>query len=351
MCRPASASPGYSWTTRPGSDALPQVTPPHHRPGGGFRNPWLGALPGRFSGLLRWLLVDRLVRPRSADPPPSAVRVVAPTPGRPRAAPDVITLTWVGHATFLIQIGGRNVLTDPMWGSRASPLAFVGPRRRVPPAMALEHLPPIDVVLQSHNHYDHLDDGTVRALARAHPEASWFVPLGLRDFVRARGVRRVSELDWWEHREAGPLTIASTPAQHFSARGPGDRNRTLWCSWAIRARARAVYFGGDSGLHPEFSAIGVREGPFDAALLPIGAYEPRWFMRPVHMNPEEAILAYRDLTDGGTAALFVGMHWGTFRLTDEPLDEPPRRTQSAWAAAGLPSERLWIPQHGETRRL
>lgn len=324
----------------------------HRRPGGGFQNPWLGPVPGRLGDLLKWLLIERRARPRPAAPPASAFPTVRSAPTRPRAALEDVTCTWIGHATFLIQIGGCNVLTDPMWGDRASPVPFIGPRRHVPPAMALDLLPPIDVVLQSHNHYDHLDDRTVRALARAHPGAVWLVPLGLAPFVRRRGARHVSELDWWEAGLAGPLTVTSAPAQHFSGRGPTDRNRTLWCSWVLRAGSRAVYFGGDSGFHPQFAAIGSRLGPFDATLLPIGAYEPRWFMRPVHMNPEEAVQAYRDLTDGGAnAAVFVGMHWGTFRLTDEPLDEPPRRTRAAWAAAGLQPDQLWVPRHGETRRL
>lgn len=259
-------------------------------------------------------------------------------------------MTWIGHASFLIQIGGCNVLTDPMWGQRASPLSFAGPRRCAPPGMALADLPPVDVVLQSHNHYDHLDAETVRNLAAAHRDAAWFVPLGLRPLIRRLGVSRVSEFDWWERGATGPLDLICAPAQHFSGRGPIDRNRSLWCSWAIRAGPRAVYFGGDSGYHPDFAALGARLGPFDAVLLPIGAYEPRWFMKPVHMDPEEAVRAYRDLTaDRAGVTLFGGMHWGTFQLTDEPLDEPPLRTATAWKAAGLMPDRLWLPMHGETR--
>ncbi len=331
---------------------MPVVNPAHRRPGGGFQNPWLGPVPGRLGDLLRWLLIERVRHRRAADPPAAAFPIVEPTLIRPRAAADAVTLTWIGHATFLVQIGSRNVLTDPMWGERASPLSFVGPRRRVPPALALAELPPVDLVLQSHNHYDHLDDGTVRALAAGHPAAQWYVPLGVGSFVRARGVRHIFELDWGDTRTTASLTVTCAPAQHFSGRGVSDRNRTLWCSWALHAGSRAVYFGGDSGYHPQFAALRSRLGPFDAVLLPIGAYAPRWFMAPVHMNPEEAVRAYQELTRGGTEpALFAGMHWGTFRLTDEPLDEPPRRTRAAWAAAGLAPDRLWIPRHGETRRL
>jgi N-acyl-phosphatidylethanolamine-hydrolysing phospholipase D len=262
-----------------------------------------------------------------------------------------VTLTWIGHSTFLVQIGGRNVLTDPVWAMRASPVSFAGPRRWVPPPLGLEALPPIDAIALSHNHYDHLDAGTVRRLAGLHPDAEWLVPLGLARFVRARGAARVAELDWWDARDAGPLTLTCAPAQHFSSRHHADRDRTLWCSWVIRAGGRAVYFGGDSGLHPAFGAIGARLGPFDAALLPIGAYEPRWFMRPMHMNPEEAVAAFRALTTGDGRAVCGAMHWGTFKLTDEPMDEPPRRVRAAWAAAGLAVERLWVPTHGGTRVL
>jgi N-acyl-phosphatidylethanolamine-hydrolysing phospholipase D len=280
--------------------------------------------------------------------------VATPTFPSPRAPADALVITWVGHSTFLVQVGGRNVLTDPMWGERASPSRFAGPKRRVPPGIPLSDLPPIDVIVQSHNHYDHLDDWTVRHLARHHPAARWFAPLGVGRWLHGRGVREVTELDWWERRDHDGLTLACAPAQHFSARGPTDRNRSLWCSWGIAAGGRRVYFAGDSGLHPEFARIGERCGPFDAILLPIGAYEPRWFMGPVHMNPEEAVQAYRELARGGGASpapTFVAMHWGTFKLTDEPLDEPPRRLRSAWAAAGEPPDRLWVPAHGGTRAL
>jgi N-acyl-phosphatidylethanolamine-hydrolysing phospholipase D len=265
-------------------------------------------------------------------------------------------LTWVGHSTFLIQIGGLNLLTDPVWSDRASPVGFAGPRRFVPPAIRFEALPPVDVVVLSHNHYDHLDDRTVRLLAATHPSARWITPLGVASLVARRGARDVLELDWWEETRIGSLAIGCTPAQHFSSRGLHDRNRTLWCGWSVAAPGRQVFFAGDTGYHSDFAAIGDRFGPFHAALLPIGAYEPRWFMRPVHMNPEEAVQAFQDLHRArppvaGRAAVMVGMHWGTFQLTDEPMDEPPARVGQAWRAAGLEVERLWLPAPGETRSL
>ncbi len=308
-------------------------------------------MPG-FGSLLKWMLVHRTTRPRPQDPDPSVFTRVPPDFVPPRAARSQLTVTWVGHSSLLIQLNGLNILTDPMWSERASPVQFAGPRRWVRPGIAFEDVPPLDVVLVSHNHYDHLDAPTVRRLARAHPEAFWIVPLGLAAFVRDRGVsaHRVRELDWWQEHIIGSLRIAATPAMHFSSRGIGDRGDTLWCGFALSsdgANGRHVYFAGDTGYHPEFGAIGERYGPFDVALMPIGAYEPRWFMRYVHMNPEEAVAAFRALN----ARLMVPIHWGTFKLTDEAMDEPPIRARAAWDAAGFPPSGYRQLAHGETLTL
>ena len=324
--------------------------PSHHRPGGGFRNPWVDhAVPG-FGSLLKWMLVHRTTRPRPKDPDPSVFARVPPDFVPPRAPRSELTVTWVGHSSLLIQLNGLNLLTDPMWSERASPVQFAGPRRWVAPGIPFEDLPPLDIILQSHNHYDHLDAGTVRRLAQTHPQASWIVPLGLASFVQKRGARAgsVVELDWWGEWSVGSLRIAATPAQHFSSRGIGDRGDTLWCGFALTAaNERRVYFAGDTGYHPEFGAIGERYGPFDVALMPIGAYEPRWFMRYLHMNPEEAIAAFRALN----AQVMVPIHWGTFKLTDEAMDEPPIRARAAWNAAGLPPSGYRQLAHGETLTL
>jgi N-acyl-phosphatidylethanolamine-hydrolysing phospholipase D len=262
-------------------------------------------------------------------------------------------VTWLGHSTVLIQTPAATVLTDPVWAERVSPFSFLGPRRWVPAPLALEALPRLDLVLLSHNHYDHLDQATVRRLAELQPGAPWITPLGLSATLRAWGVREAIELDWWDVHRAGAVEIGCAPAMHFSARGFRDRNRTLWCGWGIKLGERRAFFAGDTGYHPEFPRIRERFGPFDLLLLPVGAYEPRWFMRPVHMNPEEAVLAYRDLVSGlaESPGVMVPIHWGTYKLTDEPMDEPPGRTRQAWMGAGLPEERLWVLQHGETRHL
>ena len=265
-----------------------------------------------------------------------------------------LAVTWFGHSTALLQLDGVNLLTDPVWSERASPVRFAGPRRLVPPPVPLDALPKLDAVLLSHNHYDHLDRETVTALARRHPATPWIAPLGLAPLLRSFGVREVRELDWWEATELGGYEVAATPAQHFSARGPLDRNQSLWCGFAVRSKRWRAWFAGDTGYHPEFRAIGERLGPFDLALIPIGAYDPRWFMRPVHLDAEEAVQVALDLAAAhpshpGTAV--VPIHWGTFKLTDEPMDEPPRRALEAWGRAGLDRDRFWLLKHGETRGL
>ncbi len=322
----------------------------HHRPGGGFQNPWNDRPDPGFRDFLKWVLVERPSHGRPPDPPRNTFARATPNFPAPRAPADRAVLTWVGHSTFLLQIGGLNVLTDPMWGERASPVRFAGPRRWVEPGIAFDTLPPIDVVLQSHNHYDHLDVATVRRVGRAHPAAQWLAPLGVGALLRNAGAARVAELDWWDEQTVGDVRFVSTPARHFSSRHLFDRNATLWCGWAALAPGRRVLFGGDSAYHPAFAEIGSRCGPFDVALLPIGAYEPRWFMRFAHMNPEEAVQAFVDLDPAGRSVM-VPMHWGTFKLTDEPMDEPPARVARAWQASGRPADRLWRLAHGETRTL
>ena len=267
-----------------------------------------------------------------------------------------MTVTWIGHATTLLQLGPLNVLTDPMWGDRASPLSSLGPRRRTAPGIPFDQLPPIDLVLQSHDHYDHLDRPTVARLMRRWPEVRWAAPVGLGRKLRSFGATAIGEHGWWDRETASDLefSVACAPAKHFSGRTPWGRNRTLWCGWVVRAHGRAVYFAGDTALHPEFGEIAKRFGPFDLTLIPIGAYAPPWMMQPVHMNPEEAVTAYGAIAEvhrrsGWQPPAMLPIHWGTFRLTDEPFNEPPHRLSAAWAAAGHPADSLWLLQHGETR--
>ena len=304
-----------------------------------------------MADVLRWARARR-GSGLSPTPPRGFFPVAVPDYAQPRLDVAAASATWIGHSTILIQMGGRNILTDPMWSERAFPVQWAGPRRVMPPAIALDALPPLDIVLLSHSHYDHLDRRTVKWIARRHPDATWVTPMRLGAYLRGFGVERIVELDWWNFTDVHGIRIAATPARHFSARRLGDRNRTLWCGFALQGAGRRCYFAGDSAHHPEFAEIGVRYGPFDLVAMPIGAYDPRWFMQRVHVNPEEAVRACMDLASTHSAAplaLTLGIHWGTFRLTDEPMDEPPRRTRNAWTTAGLPADRLWIPAFGETR--
>ena len=325
--------------------------PDHHRPGGGFRNPWPSAELHGFLDFLKWSLVERRRNPGPPDPDPGIFARADPAFAVPRASPDQFTVTWVGHSSFLIQLGGLNVLMDPMWSERASPVQFVGPRRWVPPGIEFDRLPPIDVVVQSHDHYDHLDSNTISRIAERYPAIVWYAPLGVAAFLKQRGAREIKELDWWQESSIGGLQLACVPAQHFSGRSLGRRNGTLWAGWTLRSASHSMFFAGDTALHPDFHAIAARHGPFDLAILPIGAYEPRWFMGAVHMNPEDCIDAFAQLSSGqnGRRLRVAAAHWGTFKLTDEPMDEPPTKMRRLWEEAGHTRNDLWILRHGETR--
>lgn len=324
-----------------------RTAPRHHRPGGGFRNPWPTANGDAKPSVLRWWW-ERARKQLAPDPALADLPLADSRIAFPRAAAGELRATWVGQSTFLIQIGSLNVLSDPHWSDRASPLRHAGPHRLAPPGVPFEELPPIDAVLISHDHYDHLDDATVRSLNRRFGDSiTWFTPLGYTGWLRRRGVSAVVELDWWESATHEGTVIRSLPAQHWTSRSQLDSFRRLWSSWAVHVPGGPnVYFAGDSGWFPGYEEIGRVAGPFDLALMPIGAYDPRWFMKPSHMNPEEAVRAFGEL---GREGVMGGMHWGTFRLTDEDPLEPPLRCREAWAREGNLPERLWIPRHGETR--
>lgn len=302
---------------------------------------------------LKWTLIERRRNPRRPDPDPSVFARVAPHFTVPRADPESFTLTWIGHTSFLVQISTLNILIDPIWSDRASPVPFAGPKRWVPPGVDFDRLPPIDGVVLSHDHYDHLDAPTISRLAQRYPAAVWFSPLGVGALLRQRGAREVVERDWWQEASLGSLGLTCVPAQHFSGRSLRNRNHTLWCGWVLRSPERTLFFAGDTGLHPEFTSIAARCGPVDIAILPIGAYEPRWFMGSVHMNPEDCMSAVGQLqTPQADRPLIVAAaHWGTFKLTDEPMDEPPARMRQLWQASGYDGNKLWIMRHGETRVL
>jgi L-ascorbate metabolism protein UlaG (beta-lactamase superfamily) len=316
-----------------------------HCNGTHFFNPGAQPQARSFGDLPRWWY-DRLIL-RKFSPWPGSV-----PPPRPPVLPDGIparqmAVTFVGHATFLIQLPGLNIITDPVFATHAGPFGLLGPKRIRPAALRLGQLPRIDVVLLSHNHYDHLDLATLRWLARQHRPAI-VTTLGNRAWLEARGVGRVTELDWWQsHHPAADLEAICTPAQHFTARTPWDRCRTLWGGFMLRTAVGLVYFAGDSGWGPHFAEIHDRLGAPRLALLPIGAYEPRWFMIPVHVNPDEAVRAHLALQSRQS----FGMHFGTFNLTDEAIDEPLRALAVARAAHGVPAADFTTLDCGETRML
>jgi N-acyl-phosphatidylethanolamine-hydrolysing phospholipase D len=321
--------------------------PPHHA-SKGFANPHAQGAHGSLWRFLR----ARFSSGEWSDYNPSVYEV-------PQAKPDIIAddqvstnaaVTWLGHSTVLIQHRGINVLTDPMLTKRASPVGFAGPKRISPVGLAVDALPRIDAVVISHNHYDHVDVETLKAMG---PETRFYVPLGLARWFEGLGIEaeRITEMDWWDTTSletgAGTLQITAAPSQHFSGRGAFDRNASLWASWTIEWSDYKAWYGGDTGYNDvQFKAIGKRFPDIDLAIIPIGAYAPNWFMRAVHVNPTEAVSIHRDLG----ARRSMAVHWGTFMLSAEPVDEPPRLLAAAVAAADLPADAFTTYAVGETRR-
>lgn len=326
---------------------------PWHHTDKGFRNP--PGSPERQPGSWRPMagFLWRLYRQRQNGVTVPDGHVLAP--GSALAGWDALAgadgLCWLGHVAFLLRVGGVTVLTDPWLSDYASPRQGYGPRRFVPPGIAMDRVPAVDVLLLSHSHYDHMCEPTLRHLAcRMQPLV--LVPLGLGPLLRRFGFRHVEEMDWEQtrrvHLHDGRMAdFTALPAIHQSARTAFDRNRTLWCSWSIRGGGRHVWFGGDTAHGPVFGEIGARHGPFDLALVGIGAYEPRSLMKPVHANPEEGVAIARDLR----AARVVGMHWGTIVLTFEDPFEPPVRFRDAAARAGYAEDAAWVLRIGEVRPL
>jgi len=313
-----AAAPGVLAESR----SLPRPT---HHLARGFRNldpTYDYTILGRTVSLLRRSLQ------REPDRGPRLARV-ANDGAALRANGSRPTVTWIGHATLLVQLDGVNVLTDPNWSDHAGPLGF-GPRRLVPPGLAFEDLPPIHVVLISHDHYDHLDLPTLERLVRAH-RPTIFAPLGVGAWLRERGVSDTVELDWWRSGTYRGLEIVATPAQHGSGRGITDQNLRLWCSWAVLGARQRFFFAGDTGYARDLAEIGRRLGPFDVAAIPIGGYSAFTARHPNHVNPEEGVQLFEDVR----GRLLVPMHWGTFALNREPHREPPERLLAEALRRGL----------------
>ena len=307
---------------------------PQHFNGKRFFNPDAPQAPGFLAGL-RWKLTCRPERS------PRFITDVRPSKPPPAIQGAALLVTMINHSTLLLQQNGINILTDPLWSQRASPLASIGPRRRRAAGVRWEDLPHIDVVLVSHNHYDHLDLPTLRRLADRAP-CQFIAPAGVGGLLRARRISPVHELDWGESLATAGGVIYSVPALHFSARALFDRNRTLWCGYVWETADGLVYFAGDTAFGSHFARIRERFGAPRLALLPIGAYEPRWFMAPVHMSPEDAVRAHQVLG----ARTSIAIHHGTFQLGDEAIDTPKRRLM-----ASNPGDAFLVLDNGQSLTL
>jgi L-ascorbate metabolism protein UlaG (beta-lactamase superfamily) len=325
----------------------------HHRPDG-FNNLHVDNWRPDAPSFWRW----QWERLRANLPPdePQRIERVAPDMALLRANRRDVTATWIGHATVLWQINGLSILTDPHFGPRASPVDFAGPGRLVPLPVTLAELPRIDVVLLSHNHYDHLDRGTVLALnAQPGGPPLFLVPLGVDLWMRDQGITNVQRMDWWDHRAlpgpGGDLVVHFVPVQHWSSRSPWDRHATLWGGFVVEATVGAqrhrLLFVADTGYSPDFKVLGERFDGFDVSLIPVGCYEPRWFMSNTHGNEDEAVRIHLDVK----SRLSIGIHWGTFRLCDDPIQAPLDELPNARARYGVPDDEFVLFKLGETRVL
>ena len=319
---------------------------PLHHTGEGFQNPFMEK---NKRGFFKYLKMRYFSNEEFADYESNAHKIprIAPDLAAIRNPPDALQVTWIGHATILIQYKGINILTDPMFSDRASPVGFLGPKRHNPPALLIEDLPDIDYIVISHSHYDHLDQKTVQRIGS---RTKWLVPLGLQKwFVRAGvNAENVMEFDWWDVQKFARTTITATPAQHWSARSLWDRNRTLWASWILQIDDKTIWYSGDTGYNPyQFREIGEKFNTINLALISIGAYEPRWFMKDMHINPEEAVQIHLDIKSEHS----IAVQWGTFQLTSEPIDEPPLKLKEALVKKNIPDDEFGLLQIGEIRAI
>ncbi|KAI5812162.1 putative Zn-dependent hydrolase/oxidoreductase family protein [Pyronema omphalodes] len=352
---------------------------PHHlKNGRGFQNPWDSWADGGIAQILKGVLNHRYKNGFGGPATEPAPKVIKPTfPSTRSTDTTELRATWLGHACFYVEFpGGLRVLFDPVFSERCSPSQFIGPKRYTKKPCDIEDIPEIDVVCISHNHYDHTDHSTLMKIFKKFPNCQYFVPLGNKDWFSSCGIKSCTELDWWEDREVeltvkeGKLnaTVGLLPCQHTSGRGLTDRSLTLWGSWYVKSGGKNVYFAGDTGYRavpqesdgkddyapeydslpvcPAFKEIGEYCGEFDLGLIPIGAYVPRWIMSPMHADPKDAVNIFLDTK----CKKAIGMHWGTWVLTDEPVMEPPARLKDALAAKGIEKTGVFdVVDIGESR--
>lgn len=306
-------------------------TPRAHFQGGTFRNQ-NGAKAKGLLAVFKWIF--------QRDSGPWTKNYEEGVGEPPVAHSEELIITFVNHSTFLIQWKNLNILTDPIWSERCSPLTFVGPLRMRPPGIKMEDLPKIDLVLLSHNHYDHLDIRTIKILEADH-QPQFVVPLGVARYLQKNKIKKIHELDWHDTVDTG-IQITSTPAQHFSGRGMFDRDKSLWCGYLLQINGHKVYFAGDSGYGDLFKEIGQKYGPMHVSLIPIGAYIPRWFMAPIHMSPDLSIQAHMDVQSQHS----IAMHFGTFPLADEGQGVAEDDLQSALSEKEISPDEFIIPEEG-----
>ncbi|MCB9059731.1 MAG: MBL fold metallo-hydrolase [Calditrichae bacterium] len=308
----------------------------------GFRNTGSDFEERGLKDVLKWMVWDRFIKNERSDEADTVTFELAENDPHWLAANKTeLSVTWVGHSTLLIQIDGMNILSDPVWAERASPVSFAGPGRLVKPGIDFDKLPKIDMVIISHDHYDHLDKETIEMLGN---DPYYLVPLGLGEFLEDLDITNYQELDWWDEIKFNNIRFVCVPAQHFSGRTLFDRNQTLWCGWVMQGARDKIYYAGDTGYFSEFKNIGRKLGPFTIAAIPIGAYQPQWFMSPVHISPQEAVDVYLDVK----AKYFIPIHWGTFQLSDEPISEPPRLLLREVNNRKLDADLFRVLKHGET---
>jgi N-acyl-phosphatidylethanolamine-hydrolysing phospholipase D len=288
-----------------------------------------------FSEFIQW----RMTKEKS----PPRVQIEQSDDWRNLESSSANYAVWIGHATYLLNNGDLTIMTDPIFSERASPVAWAGPKRMIPPSIPLADLPPIDVVVISHNHYDHLDLPSLKALQQANPKVVILVPQGDKALLEGQGLQNVHQFRWWQNIRLGKTELTFTPVQHWSSRGITDRNSSLWGGWFIKSPSLSLYHAGDTGYSKDFVKTRETLGVPDVAFIPIGAYEPRWFMRTQHVNPAEAVQVALDLK----APRSFGMHWGTFILTDEPVKSPPEELKKALDDRGKASDFFTAPKPGE----
>lgn len=308
-----------------------------HFDGKKFMNPH-GPKPLGFTDVLKWMISRDGGKWPTEEEPTETKHPLA-------SENETIRVTYVNHSTFLIQVDSLNILTDPVWAKRASPFSWAGPKRMKAPGIKFEDLPRIHGVVISHNHYDHLDINTMRLIFGGH-HPKFFVPLGVKAYLDGESITNVTELDWWnETKLSDSITIQAVPAQHSSGRGLLDKDETLWCGWVLKTSKGNIYFAGDTGYNDKtFVEIGERSGPMALSLIPIGAYLPRWFMAPVHTDPDEAVKVHLETK----SAKSVAMHFGTFPLADEGPGASKRDFEAALKKYQVSEDKFVILKEGET---